>query len=337
MRKRCAIALVAFVWIFLTVPSIGQTGPDMRREDKIRIREAIRICRLYGDSIWRGVAEVPFVMILVTDSLEFLINHPSPSANFTFVRYDSLLGSNMYARKTVFDKHFQATFPAVGELNTIVIGTPENTGLASAAWVITVLHEHFHQYIYSMPGYYDAVKGLDLAGGDRTGMWMLNYPFPYTDSNVALQYARYTRALSAADSAIGSDSFIQACSNYLAERRRFQSILKPADYRYFSFQVWQEGIARYTEYKFLRALEGYQPSPEYARLPGYRPFSEYRERFSREQMRRIDGWSISEHRRECFYAIGLGEGMILDGLNPHWRERYTSDRFYLERYIPGFK
>ena len=179
----------------LTVlPCIGQPDPEMRMEDRVRIREAMNISRLFGESIWKGIDEAPFALILVTDSIEFLVNHPSASSDFTSLGYDSLLGSRVYFRKATFNKRFLATFPAINGLNTIVVGTPENTGLTSTAWIVTILHEHFHQYVYSMAGYYKAVDSLSLSGGDKSGMWMLNYPFPYTDSAVVDKYTAYTRA-----------------------------------------------------------------------------------------------------------------------------------------------
>jgi hypothetical protein len=243
-----------------------------------------------------------------------------------------MLQSRVYYRKTVFDKHFLATFPAINGLNTIVVGTPENTGLNSTGWVITVLHEHFHQFVYSRPGYYDAVGLLNLSGGDKTGMWMLNYPFPYADTGVDRAYGTYAETLARAVASIGTPSFATDLHSYLAARDVFESSLDSAAYRYFSFQIWQEGIARYTEYKFLQLLDSYKPSREFERLPDYVPFGKYRETFYRDQLKRITDWDLSVHQRECFYGIGFGEGLILDALNPRWRERYLTDKFYIEHY-----
>ena len=68
----------------------------------------------------------------------------------------------------------------MGGVPTIVIGQAENTDKkTSTPWVVTMLHEHFHQLQYSQPGYYDDVNALGLSRGDQGGMWMLNYPFPY--------------------------------------------------------------------------------------------------------------------------------------------------------------
>jgi hypothetical protein len=310
-------------------------APGMRPEDKIRIREAMKMSGLVGERLWAGITTTPFAIILVTDSVEFLVNHPTPSEDFTLLGRDSVLHSPLYYRKRVFDKHLLATFPAVNGENTIVVGTPENTGRNSVGWIITLLHEHFHQYVYSSPGYYDEVAGLDLSRGDGTGMWMLNYPFPYTDSVVVHQYRIYARAVERAVSAGDSSEFRIARDAWASERRKFQQVLETGDYRYFSFQMWQEGVARYTEDKFLELLQGYVPSKELRDLPDFSSFEAYREQFRAEQLGRIATWGLVDHRRECFYALGLGEGLILDRANRDWRRQYLARKFFLERYWDG--
>lgn len=36
----------------------------------------------FGEKIWLGTSQVPFVVLFVTDNIEFLINHPYPSTDF---------------------------------------------------------------------------------------------------------------------------------------------------------------------------------------------------------------------------------------------------------------
>lgn len=309
----------------------------IRRNDRIRIREAMIISESFGERIWQGINNAPFALLLVTDSLEFLVNHPSPSVDFTALGHDSTLGTEIFVRGRTFNRDILATFPAIGGINTIVVGTPENTRLNSCAWLMTVIHEHFHQYVDSHPGFYDAVNKLDLSGGDRTGMWMLDYPFPYHDSIVGAQYSRYASTLATTVYSIGTDSFDAQVQCYASERRKFKSLLKPADYRYFSFQVWKEGIARYTEYKFLQLLETLTPSTDLAQLPDFVPFPEYHRQLFKQQTDRMNTWTLKDHQRDCFYAIGLGEGLILDQLNPGWRERYLTEKFFVEQYSEELK
>jgi hypothetical protein len=34
-----------------------------------------------------------------------------------------------------------------------------------------------------------------------------------------------------------------------------------------------------------------------------------------------------------FYALGAGEGLLLDRVNPRWRRRYLVEKFYLDKYF----
>jgi hypothetical protein len=37
------------------------------------------------------------------------------------------------------------------------------------------------------------------------------------------------------------------------------------------------------------------------------------------------------------YAPGAGEGLLLDRINPRWRERYFIEKFYLDNYFAEAK
>ncbi len=332
-QKNCEMKLLlSIIAITLYASVYGQTRTELRFEDKIRIREAMNISDKYGDSIWKGFSAIPFVMILVTDSLEFLINHPNPTSDFQFIEHDKILNTNVCYRARQFDKGLLATFPAVNGVNCIVVGTPENTNKNSTDWAITLLHEHFHHYQYSHPDYYESVDKLELSGGDKTGMWMLNYPFPYDSAIVHEQYKIFADALSETLLSKDSERFDEQFNTYKTERSNFKQILNASDYKYFSFQIWQEGIARFTEYKFLELLDGYIPSEDFSQLPGYVPFSIYKSDFYDSQMSQIKNLSLNKDMRTCFYAIGFAEGLLLDKLNPEWRKNYLSDKFFIERY-----
>jgi len=325
--------LFTLITIFSFATTFGQTKPEMRYQDKIRIREAINISKQFGDQIWKGINDVPFVIILVTDSVEFLINHPSPSSDFKLLGTDSILKTNIYYRPKQYNIHFLATFPAVNGVPCIVVGIPENTIRNSTTeWTITLLHEHFHQYQDASDNYYKSVDNLGLTGGDQTGMWMLNYPFPYDSSIVIEQYKKYTLALSGTLSSIVTKELETDYNNYKIERNKFKQLLDPADYRYFSFQIWQEGIANYTEYKFLELLSDYKPSKEISQLSDFVSFNKYKEEFYKMQSNQLIQLGLKEDKRICFYAIGFAEGLLLDKLNPKWHDNYLTDKFNIERY-----
>ena len=320
----------------LTCSIQGQGLPKMRTEDKVRIREVITISNKYGDEIWQGINQAPFVVLLVTDSVEFLINHPYPSADFKISEEDNILKTTILYRKRQFSKTLLATFPAVNGINCIVVGTPENTGKSTTDWIITLLHEHFHQYQYTQRDYHTSVASLDLSGGDQSGMWQLNYPFPYDSLPVSSQYLRYTGALSKAASSVEKKDFKKAFNKFLVERKKLMGLLKPADYRYISFQLWQEGIARYTEYKFLLCLDDYTQAVEVSQLPDFIPFKKFKEQFLRSHLEFVTTLKLETGKRVCFYDIGLAEGILLDKLNPQWRSQYLTQKFFLEKYTARF-
>ena len=141
-----------FIFVFNYL--FAQIKPELRYADEIRIKEAMIISAQFGDKLFSGYDEVPLAIVLVTDSIEFLINHPNPSSDFKLSGQDSVLKTNIYYRKTQFNSHFLATFPAVNGLSCIVVGTPENTHKNSTEWIITLLHEHFHQYQNAYPDYF---------------------------------------------------------------------------------------------------------------------------------------------------------------------------------------
>lgn len=319
-----------FLTMLICGSSFGQSLPEMRYADKIRIREAMTISAEFGDKLFQGINTFPFAIILVTDSTEFLINHPYPSADFKLLGMDEILKTNVYYRKTQFSPHFLATFPAVNGLSCIVVGTPENTNSHSTEWVVYLLHEHFHQYQNADPEYFNSVDDLDLSNGDQTGSWMLNYPFPYDSLLVIENYELFTKALYKAVRQ-GNRSNLK---KYFAARRKLRDTLSEADYRYLSFQIWQEGLARYTEYNFLELLEleNYRPSKEMEALPDFISFPEYKSKMYQNDLDNLLQNKLDQNKRVCFYYVGFAEGILLDRLNKSWREKYLTDKFYIENY-----
>jgi hypothetical protein len=219
----------------------------------------------------------------------------------------------------VFSPGFLATFPAFGRSPVIIIGRAEATGKHSTAWVLTVAHEHFHQLQMSRPGYFDAVNALDLSGGDTSGMWMLNYAFPYDSVPVARSMAALAKELAEAverPSAAGRDAFWR---NY----RHFVDGLGERDRRYLRLQLWQEGIARYVE---LRAAETaareFVPSREFRALPDYQPFESLARSLRDGILSGLRAADLPAQRRVLFYPFGAGLALLLDQADSTWKNGY---------------
>lgn len=302
---------------------------QLRREDKIRIGEAIKISQFISGNIWKDWSNTEFALLLVTDSLEYLINHHNPSPDFTDSYFDSYLNTKVYIRKKVFQNNFLATFPAVNGVSTIVVGTAENTKRSSMYWMITLLHEHFHQYQTNYKDYYSSVDKLDLKDGDETGMWMLNYKFPYEDSTVNNAFEELKTKLLTAYESLGKKSFKKNVVQYIKSKEAFKKIVTEKDSKYFEFQLWQEGLARYTEYEILSYLikKGYEPSEDFKSLSDYESLTDnYKKRIKRlsEEIEKVN---LKDNQRNCFYSIGAMEGLILNKYRPGWRKKYFKHLF----------
>ena len=271
-------------------------------------------------------------MLLVTPEHEFLIRHPLPSPDFEKIGFDKELDSDVFFRKRTMSPGFLATFPAIrgSMVSTIVVGQAENTWVkTSTPWVVTLLHEHFHQLQDSQPNFYSDVNALNLARGDQSGMWMLNYAFPYDRAEVQQQFAAMSQLLAAAVRAPQRQRAARV-RDYLAARQKFQQLVEPDDYKYLAFQFWKEGIARYTEYRIAQlAATGYRPTKQYQALPDYRSFADFARTTYEDIFRQLLTQKLGESKREVVYSFGAAEGLLLDQIKPGWRRRYFVEKFDL--------
>lgn len=307
---------------------------DYRIEDRFRILDAMKISDQCFNGMWENSGNVPFAIILVTDSNEYLINHDNPTGDFRLLIYDSLLKTNIYTRPRIYSNNSLATFPAVNGLSTIVIGQPENTSRSGFRWILTLLHEHLHQYQAFHPDYYESVNALELSGGDSTGMWMLNYDFPYEDKIISEKYYNLTQSAKKTYLSGGSPVFKTNLDSYLNERNQFKLSLSEKDYAYFSFQIWQEGIARYTEAALADCIK--ESSDNFREMNIQEDFKNPDSLYSdilQRLIKRADTQILSGDKRNCFYTLGALEGLILDYSNPEWRKMYIKNKFYIEDYF----
>ena len=327
--------------IFVLLLSFSQTISAQEKTslpeiDRIRIAEAFRIGEKIGEKVWKGWSNAPWALLLVTPKDEFLIRHQKPSSDFRLIGYDSLLKSDVYTRPRKFSPKLLATFPAAGDATpVIVVGQAENTDAkTSTPWVFTVLHEHFHQLQYSQPNYYADVEKLNLSGGDKTGMWMINYQFPYSQKEVSDKFGSLSKLLIETYNSKNKSQRSEKLNEYQSKRKKFESILKTDDHRYLSFQLWQEGIARYVQYKTAQtAAKKYKPSKEFRALNDFTPFEKEAGNLLRLTFNELKEVNLAKSQRIAFYPFGAIEGLLLDKVNPNWKKNYLADKFSLDGYF----
>jgi hypothetical protein len=315
----------------LAAPSLthGQTPPRLPEVDRTRLAEAFRLADRIRPEVWPGWERTPMAVLLVTDSTEYLVGHPRPTTEFTSLGRDSVLEREVLARPRRFPPTLLATFPAVGGRATIVVGTAERTGKSSVEWVVTLLHEHFHQWQSSLPDYYARADALGLARGDTTGQWMLDYPFAYDSAPVKQRIEALGSSIARA---LASDSSIRQVSR---EREALRRRLSPDDDRYLEFQLWQEGVPRYVEIAAAEAAaHAGEPSGVFRRLPDYVPYASLAARLRRELDRQLTGLNPGRDRRIAFYALGAGLALLLDRSGGDWKRRYEERLFSLAPLSP---
>jgi len=330
MRLRRHLILLAA--LFTSHRLSAQTAPRMPDPDRIRLAEAFRLADAVGDRIWPGWSAAPFAVLLVTPNYEYLVRHPAPTPDWTLLGVDSILNEGVWYRKRQFPLNFLATFPAVGAVPTIVVGQAEHTtAKTSTPWVVTLLHEHFHQYQYSHPGYYDSVAALGLAHGDTSGMWMLNFPFPYEDKNVQKRFSAAARALRAAVMSGGRAAFGPALDTLRQNLAALRQSVTAEQWAYLQFQLWQEGTARYTEFWVAgRAADAYQPSPAFAALKDFTSYRSLQGKLGNAMLDELLNDRLGESKRSVVYNFGAAEALTLDFAQTHWRGRYFTPLFTLD-------
>ena len=323
MRRIFALTLFVLCGF---IHASAQEKPALREIDRVRLAEAFRLSDKFGDTLWRGWAKAPFAVLLVTPDREFLIRHPQPTPDFTRLGYDEKPNSDVYYRDRKFSTKLLATFPAVGGISTIVIGQAENTdSKTSTPWVVTIMHEHFHQLQDSQPNFFKDVDALNLAHGDQSG---------YASPDISRQVSLLTRLLLEGIAAKSQAEFSTKLAAYVDARSGLKRMLNPDDYKYFSFQLWKEGLARYTEDRVANwAATKYRPSREFEALPDFTTFKATADQVRQGIINELTTLKLEDYKRVAFYPMGAAEGLLLDRANPPWRDRYFSEKFDNENYF----
>ena len=324
------VVLLILIWL---APLAQAQVPLPEEADRNRIAEAFHLADSVQDKVWSGWSEVPFVLLLVTEDYEYLFRHPYPSDDFQSLGIDPVTDEEIFARENTgaYSLGFLATFPAVNGVNTVVIGKAQITGKSSTLWAITALHEHFHQLQFTRPWYYGAVDDLDLSGGDTSGMWQLNYPFPYDSKSVGQAFETLIEVLSPANQRSGCKA-----SEFSAAMKQLRDTLDEADFRYLVFQLWQEGVARYTEYAIAKAAAKFHtPLPEFSGLDDFTPYPEAYESLLAQQREEMMNLSIADWQRVAFYPLGAGLALLQDACSEGWKTRYFEPPYFEQLIFTG--
>jgi hypothetical protein len=156
---------------------------------------------------------------------------------------------------------------------------------------------------------------------------MLNYPFPYARPAVAGAYR--TAALAMRDALRGG-----SWPAYLAARAALRSQLPKDDLAYFDFELWKEGVARYTQLRVAEWAAAHpEPSTEFQALPGFVPYATVARALADAIPDELTRFKLPDARRTVVYPYGAAEALLLDRERPCWKKVYFSKPLTL---APGF-
>lgn len=276
----------------------------------LSIKSAHNQATSIGSKIWPNYDEAPFGLLVTLEGREVLFCHGSIADGFDALPPDLITKCDLQERTNAFPKNLLAAMPVIGGVSTIVMGTPQSTGKDEPSWTRTIFHEHFHQYQSTFDSYYNRLNGLNLSNGDNTGMWMLNYPFPYKDENFNTALSRASRELHDAITQHGA-SFQEHVSGYLKARQELEASVPANDWKYLELQLWAEGVARWTEIEIAIRSSDHK-------------IAESGESLKQRTISSLLALDAVKFEREIAYPYGAAEAMLLDRCNPTWRQDYPA-------------
>ncbi|HVP07131.1 MAG TPA: hypothetical protein VMS71_04745, partial [Candidatus Acidoferrum sp.] len=143
------------------------------------------------------------------------------------------------------------------------------------------------------------------------------------------RFSALCNALGTALDSLDTPGFPAEMSKFDRAREEFRAALSDKDYRYYAFQLWQEGVARYTEYQMAleasRSGSSFIPDSVYLKVATF-----MRKRISDN----LKNPNLASDQRVAFYSVGAAEALLLDRVQANWHNFYKSDRFSLDSYFP---
>jgi hypothetical protein len=329
----------------------AQSPPiDVLHIDPLLIEQAIEVWSVVAsdhNEIWPGwnATETPLLFYL-PGKQDVLIGHPNPPEGFR--PYHGPLefpGKTIFVRdgQTLLEFDGQNTSMDIEGCQTLVVAdtlsnrlpqiqalldNPPAEGSASVDYsvlqsdVISTLgliaHEAFHVYQHQQASN-KAANELDLA----------QYPTLSVDNNVG--FALEGEALAAALTAPDESSFRRAAVEWLAVRKWRRGSLSPESIAYEDGMEFNEGLAKYVEYRLTEVLKGRQPRPSMWLIQGFSGFADLeparlalvqqmRQHMRGEANVNNDPFGGSPLRMR-FYFSGMAVAALLDRLAPGWKEQ----------------
>ena len=346
-------------WINQMPTSFAQNSSELKIDPllMISLKECRHITEILGDDLFHGweFKSTP-ILFYRPNVQELLINYPHQPKGFSlYTGFNPLPDKNIYIRDSVTTLAYddQNTSIEIDSIPVLVVSDPYSTlrnqmrdmmgrpKEAADQWLIkwqfipdpyfkleVILHEAFHVYQNRMA----PNKGADESVVSQ---------YPLLDPENNALYVLEGNILKDALLAKESDARREALKKFVAVRTYRQSRLDSSWVEYENLNEYEEGLAKYVEYKFMQLGEGIEPIKEMYYNQG---FNGYRGVLSKRFKESIDNMvsivAVNDDRfgnkygsgplRFKLYDLGACEALLLDGIMPDWKAKIFDPNVYLD-------
>lgn len=365
MKKFHFTYLMVFFFIGLTPGFSFAQDPSQLKIDPmllVSLKECRHITDVLGSSLFPGwdFKSTP-VLFYRPGVQEILINYPHRPAGFSvYTGFNPSADSNIYMRdgKTTVAFDDQNTSIDIDSIPVLVVADPFSTMRNqfrdmlgrprdfAENWMdnwqfvpdpyfklSVILHEAFHVYQHKMaPGKY----------ADESAVAM----YPLLDPVNNALYVLEGNILKDALLAMKPDQRLEAVRKFVAVRTYRQSRLDSNSVAYENLNEYQEGLAKYVEYKFLRSGEDIIPVPEMKYQQGFNGYKGILlKRFGEELDNMVKIVAVSDDRfgnkfgsgplRFKLYDLGACQALLLDEVSPEWKSKIFAPGLTLTGLLQG--
>ncbi len=292
----------------------------------VLIAEAFHLVETLGDGVWPGFARTNAPVLYVVGEREYAIGFPRPLSGFEAMAGTTVAGRSVQVAPRTHAPDLGAGSEVQG-VPAVVIGTPEANGWSPTQWALKASHEMFHVF-QGLHGLKDKVATLEIGPRDDAASWQLVFPFPYEDPDVArlLHLASYPTFLAieaSSDEDVAYNAGVAADALAVLKRVLLAKTGDERAQRYMLFQEATEGGAKYVEHRMAqRAATGYEPTAEFVSLPRAAAYADvWKTDYAGQKFLVKHAGRVTKSRTE-FYHLGLGKCLLLDRLDPMWKQRY---------------
>lgn len=325
------------------------------RVDPLLIAEAAEVWTLIAspkNPVWPGwdASSTPLLVYLPGEQ-DVLINHPHPPDGFLpYAGPVSFPGGRIFVRNgpTIVQWDGQNTSKDIAGVQTLVVAdTLSNlrsrvsnllADTRPAAEKIQALDlsdlatDPYEQLAFVVHEAFHVFQHAQAPGKSANEMLLLQYPVLSVENNVGMaqEGAALAEVLRATDAA----TVRRAAVRWLALRKDRRAGLPAAAVEYEDGCEFNEGLAKYTEYRLFQVLEGKVPGAAMSWAQGFAGYSDLtprRARLIETMLKQMSGavavnndpYGTAPLRMRLYYS-GMAVGAMLDKLSPNWKGRIFS-------------